>query len=81
MKFTSEIWFYYFAVSNKNYFNMIAMFHFSWLNLIGVGYLVPPGTSLVDENKFVRLISTIIEKTPDKNLKLNVSIQLPCLLP
>ena len=60
---------------------MIAIFHFSWLNLIGVGYLVPPGTSLVDENKFVRLISTIIEKTPDKNLKLNVSIRLSCLLP
>ena len=60
---------------------MIAIFHFSWLNLIGVGYLVPPGTSLIDENKFVRLISTIIEKTPDKNLKLNVSIRLSCLLP
>ena len=68
-----------FSVNNKKFLNMIAIFHFSWLNLIGVGYLVPPGTSLVDENKFVRLISTIIEKTPDKNLKLNVSIKLSYL--
>ena len=67
-------------MNNKNHFNMIAIYNFSWLNLIGVGYLVPSGTSLVDENKFVRLISTIIEKTPDKNLKLNVSIRLSCLL-
>jgi hypothetical protein len=52
---------------------LLPLFYFSWLNRVGVGYLLPPGTSLADKKKFLRLIQTIMEKTPEKNLKANVS--------
>ena len=35
--------------------------------------MIPAGTSLADKKKFLRLISTLMEKTPEKNLKANVS--------
>ena len=53
--------------------NDLYFFDSSWLIRVGVGHLLPGETCISDPEKFGRLVSNLIDKTNDRNLKINVS--------
>ena len=46
---------------------LLICFYFRWLGQMGVGYLVPKGTSIADSKKFTHLCSTLMDKIEQRH--------------